>query len=504
MNKDLKLMVELLSNHKRVDPEIVFRAVESGLAFATQKSEGKDIRVKVHIDRDSGDYRTERVWEILADDAEIESPEHQLTLAQAIERDSKAEVGGEITEQHPSIPFKRIGAKAAEQLIYQEIRKEERNIQVREYQELVGTIMTMTVKRSLRDKVLLEINSAEAVMFAEHKLPKEVFRPGDRVRVYLYEVSHQLRGPQLFVSRSHPQMLVELFRIEVPEIGEDVIQIKAAARDPGIRAKIAVKTNDGRIDPIGACVGMRGARVQAVSGELGGERVDIILWDDNPAQLVINALAPAEVASVVVDEENHTMDIAVNNEFLSQAIGRNGQNIRLASQLTGWVLNVMSEEDFATKTQQESADITALFTEQLEVDDEVAQVLIDAGFNRLDDIAYAAESELAAIEDFDEEIAQELKQRANKVLLTKALTQQNSSPSDEPSHDLLAIDGMDEMLAKLLASNGIITRDDLAEMSVDELCDISETLSTERAGALIMKAREHWFTADEDGIVKAE
>jgi N utilization substance protein A len=322
-------------------------------------------------------------------------------------------------------------------------------------------------------------------------LPHEMFRPNDRVRAYLYDLTPQSRGPQLFVSRTRNEMLIELFRIEVPEIGENIIDIKAAARDPGNRAKIAVKTNDGRIDPIGACVGMRGARVQAVSSELGGERVDIVLWDDNPAQLVINAMAPADISSIVVDEDSHTMDLAVEKDQLSQAIGRNGQNVRLASQLTGWTLNVMTTDEFENKNQEESSKIIKLFTHSLEIDEEIANLLVAHGFSSLEEIAYVPKDELLAIEEFDEEIVEELRNRANDTLLTMALSS-GKGLTGTPDESLITMDGMTEDLANKLASKGITTMEDLAELSIDDLLEIDE-ISEQKAGALIMKAREPWF-----------
>ncbi|WP_019215916.1 transcription termination factor NusA, partial [Legionella tunisiensis] len=356
----------------------------------------------------------------------------------------------------------------------------------------LGQLVYGTVKKVTRDNIIIDLGGkAEAFMPRNEMLPNEMFRPNDRVRAYLYEITPQARGPQLYVSRTRNEMLVELFRIEVPEIGENVIEVKAAAREPGNRAKIAVKTNDGRIDPVGACVGMRGARVQAVSGELGGERVDIILWDDNPAQLVINAMAPADITSIVVDEDSHTMDLAVQKDQLSQAIGRSGQNVRLASQLTGWTLNVMTVEEFNNKSQEESSKIVNLFTTTLEIDEEIANLLVTHGFSSLEEIAYVPKEELLAIEEFDEEIVDELRNRANDTLLTQALTS-GQGLAGTPTESLLEMDGMTEALANSLAAKGITTMDELAEQSVDELLDV-HGMTEEQAAKLIMKAREPWF-----------
>ncbi len=491
MNKQLLLVAEAVSNEKGVSKEVVLNAIAAAIESATRKLYG-DIGVRVELDDMTGAHSTFRFWEILPEE-EIEFPDRQLTLEEATERDADAELGGTVEEPLESIEFGRIAAQTAKQVIMQKVREAERELVVAEYQDKLATLVTGVVKKTTRDNIIIDLGrNAEAFLPRTEMLPHEIFRPGDRVRAFLYQVESQARGPQLLVSRIHADMLKELFRIEVPEIGEDVIEVKAAARDPGSRAKIAVKTNDKRIDPIGACVGMRGSRVQAVSSELGGERIDIILWDDNPAQLVVNSLAPAEVQSIVVDEDTHTMEIAVTAEQLSQAIGRSGQNVNLASSLSGWTLNVMNEEEFAEKTEKESADILETFTDLLDVDEDIAQVLIDAGFTSLEEIAYVPEDELLAIEGFDEDIVEELRKRSNDVLLTKALTSEEELDQTKPADDLLNMDGMDKHLAYVFASRGIITMEDLAEQSIDEIIDIEE-LDEERAAALIMKAREPWF-----------
>jgi N utilization substance protein A len=427
----------------------------------------------------------------VVEDEDLVCAEHQLTLDDARERVPTIEIGSRIEEHMPSIEFGRIAAQTARQVIMQKVREAERRLVIEQFKNKLGQLIYGTVKKVTRDNIIIDLGGkAEAFMPRIEMLPQEMFRPNDRVRAYLYEILDNVRGPQLLVSRIRKEMLIELFRIEVPEIGENIIDVKAAAREPGNRAKIAVKTNDGRIDPIGACVGMRGARVQAVSSELGGERVDIILWDDNPAQLVINAMAPADITSIVVDEDTHTMDLAVHKDQLSQAIGRNGQNVRLASQLTGWTLNVMTVEDFEGKSQEESAKILTLFTSALEIDEEIAMLLVNNGFSSLEEIAYVPKEELLAIEEFDEEIVEELRNRANDTLLTQALT--SGQAGGVPHESLLSMVGMTDQLAERMAAIGITTMDELAEQSVDELLGI-EGMTEQKAGALIMKAREPWF-----------
>jgi N utilization substance protein A len=493
MSKELLLVAEALSNEKGVSKTVVIEAIQAALESATRKLSGMEFGIRVELDPRTGDYQTFRYWDVVEDD-EVEYADRQLTLDEAQTRVPGIQVGERIEESFPSVEFGRISAQSARQVMMQKIREAERDLVVEQYRNKLGQLIYGTVKKVTRDSIIIDLGGkAEALMSRSETLPQEMFRTGDRIRAYLYEILNQSRGPQLLVSRSRNEMLIELFRIEVPEIGENVIQIKAAAREPGNRAKIAVKTNDGRIDPIGACVGMRGARVQAVSSELGGERVDIVLWDDNPAQLVINAMAPADITSIVVDEDTHTMDLAVNKEHLSQAIGRNGQNVRLASQLTGWTLNVMTNEEFENKSEEEASKTTSLFMSALEIDEEIAQLLVANGFSSLEEIAYVPKTELLAIEAFDEEIVDELRNRANDILLTQAL----SLGSRDPDETLLGMDGMTDQLARDLANMGITSMEELAESSVDELLDISN-MSKEKAGALIMKAREPWFTTDSE------
>ena len=494
MSKELLLVAEALSNEKGVSREVVIEAIQAALESATRKLSGMDLGVRVAMDSRTGEYETFRYWDVVEDDA-VEFPDRELTLAQAQERSPAITIGGHIEELIPSVEFGRIAAQSARQVIIQKIREAERKLIVAQFQSKFGQLIYGTVKKVTRDNVIIDLGGkAEAFMPRNEMLPQEMFRPNDRVRAYLYEILDSSRGPQLLVSRVRKEMLIELFRIEVPEIGENIIEVKAAAREPGNRAKIAVKTNDGRIDPIGACVGMRGARVQAVSSELGGERVDIILWDDNPAELVINAMAPADITSIVVDEDSHTMDLAVHKDQLSQAIGRNGQNVRLASQLTGWTLNVMTTEEFEGKSQEESMKTVDLFISTLGIDDEIAHLLVSNGFSSIEEVAYVPKEELLAISEFDEEIVDELRQRANDTLLTQALTS-GQGIGGEPDDTLLTMEGMTDELARRMANIGILTMEDLAEQSVDELLAL-EGITEKKAAALIMKAREPWFRSD--------
>jgi len=496
MNKEILAVVEAVSNEKGVDRDVIFEALEAALAVAAKRRMHNHMQVRVSIDRTTGDYDTFRQFTVVDED-ELEdfiNSDFQLNLEQAQAKKADAVLGDMIEERIPSIEFGRIAAQIAKQVIVEILRKAERARMVEEYRERVGELVTGTVKKVTRDYIIVDLgNGAEAFLAREEIIPREAFRPGDRLRAYLSGVvASETRGPQLTLSRIHVGMLIDLFKIEVPEIGEGVIEVKAAARDPGSRAKIAVKTNDGRIDPVGACVGMRGARVQAVSNELAGERVDIVLWDENPAQFVIKAMAPAEVVSIVMDEEAHTMDVAVVEEMLSQAIGRNGQNVRLASALTGWKLNVMTEGEAAQKTAVESERIMTEFTQNLGVDEDISQVLIEEGFTTIEEVAYVPLQELLAIDGFDEDIVNALRNRAKDVLLTKAIAGEEQA---EPALDLLQLDGMDRTLANQLAKNGIVTQEDLAEQAVDDLLEI-EGMDEEKAKSLIMAARAPWF-ADE-------
>ncbi|HET7587857.1 MAG TPA: transcription termination factor NusA [Gammaproteobacteria bacterium] len=496
MNKEILLVADAVSNEKGVEKEVIFEAIEAALASATRKRHSGEIDARVSIDRQTGDYETFRRWEVLEDDAEIETPDSQLTLSEARERDSNIEVGGFIEEPLDSVAFGRIAAQAAKQVIVQKVREAERAQVVEAYQDRVGELVMGIVKRLERGNVYIDLgNNAEAYIAREEMIPREAVRPGDRVRGFLREVRPEPRGPQLFVTRTAPEFLIELFKLEVPEVGQGLIEIKGAARDPGLRAKIAVQSHDQRIDPVGACVGMRGSRVQAVSNELSGERIDIILWDENVAQFVINAMSPAEVVSIVVDEDSHSMDIAVDEEKLSQAIGRGGQNVRLASELSGWELNVMSEGQAEEKSEAETRTLQEMFMKQLDVDEEVAVILVQEGFSSIEEIAYVPNSELLQIEEFDEGIVEELRGRARDVLLTQAIASEEQMDGAEPAEDLLGMEGMDRELAFALAAKGVVTMEDLAEQSVDDLEDI-DGLDAERAAALIMKAREPWFAEE--------
>jgi len=498
MNKEILLVVEAVSNEKGVESEVIFQAIEAALEMATKKRAGQDINVKVTINRKTGDYTTVRRFQVIADDQEEEEGDggfNYLTLTEARQRNADIEVGEAIEESMESVEFGRIAAQKAKQVIVQKVLEAERAQVGNAFKERLGQLITGIVKRVTREFILLDLgNNAEAILSRSEMIPHEAMRTGDRVRALLHDVRSDLKGPQMVLTRTHPKMLIELFKIEVPEIGEELIEIKAAARDPGLRAKIAVKTNDGRIDPIGACVGMRGARVQAVSSELGGERVDIVLWDDNPAQLVINAMAPAEVASIVVDEDSHTMDIAVKEEQLAQAIGRNGQNVRLASDLTGWKLNVMTENQAKMKSAKEAESVLQFFKDKLGVEDDIAQTLAEEGFTTLEEIAYVPVQEMLEIDGFDQELVDALRERAKAALLTKAIAEEQILEKTEPASDLLELEGMNRHLAYLLANHGIITREDLAEQSVDDLLEIGDIgLDEENAAKLIMIARKPWF-----------
>src|SRR5688572_10510633 len=494
MNKEILTVVENVSNEKGVDKEIIFEALEAALASATRKKDGEDIDVRVSINRKTGDYDTFRRWKVFADDStELEFPEKELRLEDALDLSSDAEPGGYVEMPHPSVVFGRIAAQTAKQVIVQKVREAERAQVVEAYGNRVGQLVSGIVKRVDRNGIYVDLGgNAEGFIPREQMIPREPVRTQDRIKAFLKEVRSEPRGPQLFLSRTAPDFLIELFKLEVPEVGQGLINILGAARDPGARAKIAVKSNDPRIDPVGACVGMRGSRVQAVSSEIAGERVDIIPWDATSAQFVINAMAPAEVSSIVVDEESHSMDIAVAEDKLSQAIGRGGQNIRLASELTGWKLNIMSEQQAAERSDEEAGVLREMFKTQLDVDEDIASVLVQEGFSTIEEVAYVPTSELLGIEEFDEEMVEELRNRARDVLLTHAIASEEKIDESGPAEDLLAVDGMDKELAYELASRGIRTRDELADQSLDELESVPG-LDPERAGQLIMAARAHLF-----------
>ena len=496
MNKEILMVVDAVSNEKGVDKEIIFEALEAALASATRKKYGEEFDARVAIDRKTGDYDTFRRWKVFADDStELEVPERELRLEDGRDIDPTVEPGGFVEQPMESVAFGRIAAQQAKQVIVQKVREAERAQVVEQYRDRVGQLVSGVVKRVDRNGIYVDLGSnAEGFVPRTDMIPREQAKPQDRVKAYLKDVRSEPRGPQLFLTRTAPEFLVELFKLEVPEVGQGLIQILGAARDPGVRAKIAVRSNDPRIDPVGACVGMRGSRVQAVSNEIAGERVDIIPHDANAAQFVINAMSPAEVLSIVVDEESHSMDIAVAEEKLSQAIGRGGQNIRLASQLSGWDLNIMTESDAEAKSESEARGLVELFMKQLDVDEDVATILAQEGFSTIEEVAYVPQAELIAIQEFDANIVKELRNRARDVLLTQAIASEESLDQSMPADDLLLLEGMKPDLALALARRGVRTREDLADQSVDDLADI-EGLAAEEAGKLIMTARAPWFEA---------
>ena len=494
MSKEILLVVDAVSNEKGVEKEIIFDALETALATATKKKHRADIDVRVDIDRHTGDYLTYRRW-VVVDDSDglpMEHPERETTLSAARFDNADVQVGDLEEEEIDSVEFGRIAAQTAKQVIVQKVREAERAQIVDAYIDRKGELISGVVKRLERGNVIVDLGgNAEAMVTRDNLIPKEPIRPGDRIRGLLFDVRSEPRGPQLFLSRTSPEFLIALFHLEVPEVGESIIEIKGAARDPGLRAKIAVRSNDQRIDPVGACVGMRGSRVQSVTNELNGERVDIIVWNDNPAQYVINAMSPADVSSIVVDEDSQSMDIAVGEEQLSQAIGRSGQNVRLASELTGWQLNVMTETEAEAKGDAETSEAVELFQKSLNVDEDVAAILVQEGFTSIDEIAYVPVSELVEIEEFDEGIVEELRARAKDALVTREISEEErvELKSDDP---VRVLEGVDDQLAAILEGKDIKVLDDLAELSTDELMDI-EGMDEKRAGELIMAARKPWF-----------
>ncbi len=495
MNKEILMVAEAVSAEKGVAEDIIFEAIELALATAAKKRYDEEADIEVTIDRESGEYVTRRRW-LVVPDTELALLGTQFTTQEAAEVDTNLQPGDVHEEVIENADFGRIAAQTAKQVIVQRVRDAERAQIVDLYRDRIGELLAGIVKKVTRDNVIVDLATT-----ADGQLPRgelegrETFRINDRVRAILTEINTESRGPQLVLSRACREMLTELFKIEVPEISEGVIQIRAAARDPGSRAKIAVKTGDQRIDPVGACVGMRGSRVQAVSNELDNERVDIILWDDNPAQLVINAMSPAEVESIVVDEDSDTMEVAVAEDNLAQAIGRGGQNVRLASDLTGWTINVMSTDEAVERQEAEAVEIIETFMNALDVDEDVAVVLVEEGFTTLEEVAYVPLEEMMGIEGFDEEISEELRARAKDALLTLAIASEEKLDV-EPAEDLLTMEGMDRHLAFVLASRGVVTMEDLAEQGVDDLMDI-EDMTEERAGELIMTARAPWFAEEE-------
>ena len=488
MSKELLLVIESVANEKNMDREIIIDAMEQALAQATRKIKGIDMDARVEIDDKTGDYKTFRRWTVLADDEEMENPEAQLYQKDA--NDDTLNPGDAIEEEMPSIEFGRIAAQTARNVVMQRIREAERDKLVEEFQGRVGELILGTVKRVTRDFVIVDLGEhAEAIMPRSEGIPREIYKMGDRIRAYLKEAYRDQRGAQIVLSRACPEMLVELMRLEVPEIAEEVIEVKKAVRDPGNRAKIAVKTYDNRIDPVGACIGMRGSRIQAVTNELAGERIDVIVYDDNPVQFVMNALAPAEIVSVVMDEENRVMDVAVREEQLSLAIGKGGQNVKMAGQLTGWRLNVMAEGEIEAKEKDSLISQKDVLMQGLDVDEDVASLLLKEGFTTLEEVAYVPIQELLEIGAFDEDTINELRDRAKNALLARALS---NDPKANLDKEILALEGMTEELALQLAERGIHSRDDLAEQAIDDIIDLPN-MTEEFAGKIIMAARAHWF-----------
>jgi N utilization substance protein A len=489
MSREVLLLVDALAREKNVEKDIVFVALELALASATKKRFHEDADVRVSIDHQTGDYQSLRRWQVVADDA-MEDAARQIPLSVALERSPDIVPEEFIEEVLEPVEFGRIGAQAAKQVIFQKIRDAEREQILSDFLERKEFMVTGTIKRMERGNAIIESGRVEAALPRDQMIPKENLRVGDRVRAYLYKVDRTARGPQLILSRIAPEFLMKLFELEVPEIEEGLLEIKVAARDPGSRAKIAVKSHDQRVDPIGTCVGMRGSRVQAVTGELAGERVDIILWSDDPATFVINALAPAEISSILVDEEKHSMDIVVDEDNLAQAIGRGGQNVRLASELTGWELNIMTLEESQAKNEEEFSVLRQLFMEKLDVDEEVADILVQEGFTTIEEVAYVPLSEMLEIESFDEQTVSELRTRARNALLTEAIVSEEKV--EHIAEDLLQLEGMDNQTARELAAKGVNTQEDLADLAVDDLVEIVE-MDAERARQLIMAARAPWF-----------
>lgn len=496
-NKEILLVVDAFANEKEIEKEIVFQAIESALEAATIRRYGGNIKARVSIDRKTGDYLTHRCWDVVAPNADlprdVEFPTSQILLEVAQFDNDNVSIGDVIYEEIESVDFGRIAAQTAKQVIIQRVRDAERNKIVEAYRSRVGELITGVVKRIERGSVYIDLGGhIEAYIAKEDMIPRESMRLGDRIRGYLKEVRLESRGPQLFVSRTAPELLTALFRLEVPEIAEGTISIICAARDPGSRAKLAVKSNDPRLDAVGACVGMRGSRVQSVTNELAGERVDIIIWHPSEAQFVINAMSPAEIQSIVVDEDKHSMDLAVASANLSQAIGRSGQNVRLASQLTGWELNVIDASKAEENSEAEANKIMQLFIDQLDIDAETAAILVEVGFNTVEEIAYVPANELLEIEGFDAQLVDELRSRAKDALLISAIAAEESIEIAQPDDSLLTMEGVDSELAYELASQGIVTMNDLAEQSVDDLLKFTG-VDEDRAAKLIMKAREPWF-----------
>ncbi len=492
MNREMLMLVDAISREKSVDRDVVFGAVEAALAQATKKLHGGEVDMRVAVDRDTGDYETFRRWLVVPDEAGLQNPDAEEMLSDALDRIAEIEVGDYIEEPVASVPIGRIGAMAAKQVILQKIRDAERETLLNDFLSRGDKIFVGTVKRLDKGDIIVESGRVEGRLKRSEMIPKENLRTGDRVRAFIAGIDTAARGPQIMLSRSAPGFMMELFAQEVPEMEQGLLEIKSCARDSGSRAKIAVVSHDKRVDPIGTCVGVRGSRVNAVTNELAGERVDIVLWSEDPAQFVIGALAPANVQSIVVDEEKHAMDVVVDEENLAIAIGRGGQNVRLASELTGWRINIMTAEESQAKQAVESDSIRKLFVEKLDVDEEVADILIAEGFSSLEEVAYVPLQEMLEMDAFDEDTVHELRTRAKDALLTMEIAREENVES--VSQDLRDLDGLTPDLIAKLADGGVNSRDDLADLAVDELVEMTG-IDDEAAKALIMKAREHWFTA---------
>ena len=494
MASEILMMADVLSTEKAVDKNVIFEAIEAALATATRKRHREDIDVHCTIDRADGSYTAYRVWEVIEDDAELEFPTKQICISAAKEHDETLEIGGFVKDELEAVPFGRIAAQAAKQVIMQKVREAERNKITEEFEPRVGEMLSGVVKRQERGDTIIDLGGVEAVLPRNRMIQREGLRPGDRIRAILSEVKQNNRGPQLVLDRTASGLVLSLFRTEVPEASDNIIEILSAARDPGLRAKIAVKSNDSKVDPVGACVGIRGSRVQSVSNEINGERVDIIKWSEDPAQFVINALAPAEVESIMVDEDKGVMDVIVDESQLSLSIGRGGQNVRLASELTGWDINIMTYEQANEKLEEESSGVREMFMAKLDIDADVSTILIQEGFSSLEEVAYVPREEMVEIEEFDESLVDELRKRAEDALVTMAIQKEELLKGADPAQDLLEMETMDETTAKFLAINGMKTMEDLAEAATDEVMEIEGlNITEERAQELIMIARKPWF-----------
>lgn len=488
-NSDILLMADVVSREKSLDKNIIFEAIEAALATATRKRNKDNIEVRVEIERNSGNYEAFRQWEIIDDEDEMINPDAQMYLSEARKHSEELNIGDFIEEPMEAVEFGRIAAQAAKQVIIQKVREAERNQVVDEFKKYLGKLVSGTIKRMERDGAVVEINGVETLLKKSSMIPREALRRGDRIRALVHEINPEARGIQIFLDRISTEFLVELFKLEVPEVGEGYLEIKSGARDPGSRAKISVYSHDPKIDPIGACVGIRGARVQSVSNEIGGERVDIIQWSDDPAQFVINSLAPAEVEQIVIDEETHSIDVIVDETQLSQAIGKNGQNVKLATELCGWEINILTNDEAVEKAETEEAEARIKLMDLLDIDEQVAAILVQEDFTSLEEVAYVPKQELLDIEQFDEELVEVLRNRAEDLLTIQSVT----ASAAAAEKDLMNLEGMDDETAARLIASGVADSEELADFATDELLELLPELGEEKASALIMKAREPWF-----------